>query len=837
MRIWRGVLIIGLLLTSALAHAYPSQEKGNLSLGISQSTQFAISDDNTTLYVCYANKFKTVNTGTFALSSTQPFDISTDTTTYPGNFTGLIYFPNQNAVICPQDNGKAIMYNLNDIAATPTILTLASGKQLGKGVADTVGGKNIYVVNVTDNSVIRYDVTTNQSTAITLAGAGGLVSNFTVNNITFSPQGTTETSEIYMSTSIGAVLYFPLGSPAPSVITVDSTLSQQLQGIAPTPNKLYVYVVNAGATQVSKIQISNHTVVNTFSLSPNGLLNYLLITNVTYPTGVYGYVAGSSASGISIFDTSNDDLFDFDVTDTDDDPLTVSGIGPMVASTDDYIYISAASGNVGVVTDTPWVTVNSITYSGGGSTSTSLGAGGTATVSFKADETGTYSVRVGGSITTTSGTLITDSYGSTSGTVAAADTAQNIVIPYDSNSSAFQEGSNAMFVFVTDSYGNVGRRNSPITVDTPPTAVTVLGSSFGNTRAYINFSRLTASDISYYNVYADTDPVAVTTKTTVATTVTQSSSSPLTGTVSGLTNGTLYYLAIEAVDSAGNVGPRTSTLSSGGSITATPQLTVGPAGYTGETGCALVPQLGRDTPLARWSLLFLMIIPVAVVLRRRLRVLCNVIVAGILLTALPAQADFEKAPASPPAPIKKYGWFVDGKLSLWQPTSRTTKLFFPPIFNWQGSIEGGFLYNEQIAAEVGVGVFYKTGNSVAAGSGAVSQDSFTLLTIPMTIGGSYRFLYTRKQWVVPYVRGGFEMDYFRENDSGSKIQGLKKGLYGGGGIMVPITRWMDELDVERQSDAQMYIVCEGLYKWLNDFGGNGLNLSGAVYSLGFMVTF
>lgn len=596
MRIWGGVLIIGLLV-SALAHAFPNQERGNLSLGLSQSTQFAISSDNTTLYVCYANKFKTVDTGTFALTSTQPFDISTDTTTYPGNFTGLIYFPTQNVVICPQDNGKAIMYNLNNITATPTILTLAAGKQLGKGVADTVGGKNIYVVNVTDNTIIQYDVTNNQSSQILLTGAGGLVSSFTVNNITFSPQGTSETSEIYLSTSIGAVLYFPLGSPSPSVVTVDNTLSQQLQGIQATPNKLYVYVVNAGATSVSKIQISNHTVTNTFSLSPNGLLNQLLVTTVDNPesgssTAVYGYVAGSSATGISIIDTSDDSLLDFDVTDTDDDPLTVSGIGPMVASTDDYIYISAASGNIGVVTDNPWVTVNSISYSGGGSTSSSLGVGGTATVSFKAHETGTYTVRVGGSITNTSGTLITDAYGNTSGTVAAADTAQSIYIPYDTNSSAFQEGSNAMFVFVTDSNGNVGRRNSPITVDTPPTAVTVVSASFGNTRAYINFSRLTASDINHYNVYADTDPVAVTTKTTVATTVTQGSDATLTGTVSGLTNGTLYYLAIEAVDNAGNVGPRTSTLSGGGAITATPALTVGPAGYTGETGCNLIRRPG-----------------------------------------------------------------------------------------------------------------------------------------------------------------------------------------------------------------------------------------------------
>lgn len=208
-----------------------------------------------------------------------------------------------------------------------------------------------------------------------------------------------------------------------------------------------------------------------------------------------------------------------------------------------------------------------------------------------------------------------------------------------------------------------------------------------------------------------------------------------------------------------------------------------------------------------------------------------------LMLSLPAWADDDGSLRLPPSAIKKIGWFVDGKTSLWQPTSTATQRFFPAFFNWQGSIEGGFLYNEQIGAEVGVGVFYKTGNAIGTGSGVPSQDTFKLLTIPMTIGGSYRFLYTRRQWVVPYVRGGFEMDFFRENDSGTKIKGLKKGLYGGAGLLVPITKWIEAMDVEKQSDAPVYVMFEGLYKWVNDFGGKGLNLSGAVYSLGFMVTF
>ncbi len=596
MRIW-GSVLIAVLAFSGLAHAFPNQQRASLALSLSQSTQFAISTDNTTLYLCYGNQFKTVDTGTFAQTVPQPFDISTDTTTYPGNFTGLIYFPSQSAVICPQDNGSAILYNLNNITGTPTILTIASGKQLGFGAADTVGGENIYVVDVTDNSVVQYSIPKNIATPISLVGA--LASNFTVNNIVFSPQSTSDASEIYLSTSAGTVVYFPLASPAPLTVTIDPTLSQQLMGIAPTPNRQTIYVVDKGNTTVNPITISNHSVPtnSAIDLTPNGILNQLLITSVTNPqngvgTAIYGYVAGSSSQGISVFDTANGQVLDFVSGNTSTtDPLPVSGVGPMVASTDGYIYISAASGNIGVISDNPWVTVNSVTYSGGGSSSTALGVGGTATVNFQADEVGTYALRENGTIVSTSGTVITDAYGNTSGTVAAVSTAQNIYVPYDTNVAAFQEGANPSFIFVTDSAGNVGRIETSINVDTPPTAVTVLGSSFGNTRAYINFSALTQNDINYYSVYADTDPVAVTTKTAVAATVPQGSGT-LTGTVPGLTNGTLYYLAIEAVDNGGNIGPRTSTLSNGSPITSTPEFTLGPAGYSGETGCSLIRRTG-----------------------------------------------------------------------------------------------------------------------------------------------------------------------------------------------------------------------------------------------------
>lgn len=821
----RLLVIILLLCVSATAQAYPSSERKSLSLGLSQSTQFAISDDNTSLYVCYGNTFQIVSTATFALLPTaqQPFAISTDTTTYPGNFTGLIYSAAANAVYCLQDNGKMIRYNLADVTAAPTIITVAAGKQLGFGVADTVGDDALYIVNVTDTSIIKYTISTGAVATIALTSLP-IVGGFTINNIVLVPQSTVGASEIYLSTNKGAVIYFNLSSLTPQIVTVDATSTHQLKGIYPTPNSLFLYVVDTNAVTVTKILVSSHAVVNTgISMLPNGNLNQLLVTDVTNPTGVYGYVVGTNS--ISIFDTANDTLFDFIVATTDKDPLSVSGVGPMVSSTDAYVYISAASGNIGVVSDNPYVTVNSVTYPTG---QTTVGVGQSVTVSFQADEVGTYTIRSGGGITA-DGTLLKDSSDNTSGTVATAATAQSVVIPYDSNSAAFLEGANTVFFFVTDSSSNVGRMATTITVDTPPPAVTVLGSSFGNQKAYINFTRLTASDISYYRIYASTDATTVTTTTTVATTVTQGSDATLTGTVTGLSNSTLYYLAIDAVDNNGNVGPRTSTLSNGSSISATPQQTVGPAGLSGETGCSLTPRVREGKMVL--GMMLLMLTGLLTWRRRYWRLLGLVLIAATLC-ATPALAQTGDGSA-----FKRFGWSVDMRLSLWQPTASATKTFFPAFFNWTGSIGGGFLYNEQIGAEASVGVFYKTGKSVSAATGAVSQDAFKLLTIPMTLGGNYHFLYSRKQPVAPYVRGGLEFDYFRENDDGNIIKGVKKGLYGGGGLQIPISRWLEGMDAERHGDSQVYIITEAIYRWVNDFGAAGLDLSGANYSLGVLFTF
>lgn len=776
-----------MLLMGRSAFAYPNLERGNVDVDLSQTVQFAISSDNQSLYIAYGNTFKIFDTGTFALAATQPFPISGDTTKYPGNYKGVIYFSSQNAVFLPMDNGTLMRFNLASVGTAPTIITIASGKTLGNGVADTVGGDAVYIINSTDTSVMQYVLSTGKATPIAIlpaVSAAGFAVTPQLNQIAFSPQGTVAASEVYLTTTTNMLIYFNLQTLSPQITQINSgntSLTDVLQGVMATPNKAYVYVVDATANKFAKVQISNHSVVGSLvSLTPNNTPNQLLITDVTNPTGTYGYVAG--VQGISIFDTSDNNILDLGVTSTDDEPLSVSGTGPMLASTDAYVYISAASGNIGVVSDNPWVTVNSVSYSGGASSSTALGVGGTATISFKADEAGTYVTRVGGNVSG-NGTLVKDSYGSTNGTVTTANTSQTVAIPYNSNASSFQEGNNALYFFVADSAGNVGRRAATVAVDTPPGAVSVLGASFGNGKAYINFSRLTANDINHYNVYADTNATAVTTKTTVATTVTQGSESTLTGVVTGLTNGTLYYLAIEAVDNAGNVGQRVASLSAGGSITATPEIAVGPAGFTGEGGCTLI----REAPLQ--------------------------------------------------APIRRWGWFFDGRASLWQPTSPTTKRFIPAFYNWQGTISGGFLFREQIAAEVGVGFFTKTGRSIAAGSGALSQDTFKLITVPITIGGAYRFMYSRKMPVVPYVRGGFEMDYFYENDSGTKIHGLKKGLYGGGGLQVPVSKWLDMTDAEMHRDTQIYLVFEALYKWVNDFGGKGLNLSGALYSAGFLMTF
>ncbi len=67
-----------------------------------------------------------------------------------------------------------------------------------------------------------------------------------------------------------------------------------------------------------------------------------------------------------------------------------------------------------------------------------------------------------------------------------------------------------------------------------------------------------------------------------------------------------------------------------------------------------------------------------------------------------------------------------------------------------------FLWTDKgkLGYQIGGSLMYVTGNGVLTSTGDFSQEKFTFLTLPLNVGGVYRFEYKDKQLFAPYVTGG-----------------------------------------------------------------------------------
>lgn len=99
-----------------------------------------------------------------------------------------------------------------------------------------------------------------------------------------------------------------------------------------------------------------------------------------------------------------------------------------------------------------------------------------------------------------------------------------------------------------------------------------------------------------------------------------------------------------------------------------------------------------------------------------------------------------------------------------------------------------------------------------------SQERFTFVTVPLTLGLVYRFEYSDKQFFAPYVAGGgayVGLVESRDDQSGLKAIG-SAGFYGSGGVLVNLTAFSRELASEMRSEyeiSQMWINLE--FRWVN----------------------
>jgi hypothetical protein len=856
------------LFASTVVFSYPDQEKAQLSslTGItSQATQMALSSDNQYLYLGFSDKIRVVDMGTFdvAAAALQPYDISADSD-YDRVVGGVGLTSDR--LYVSQVDGYLLYWGLSSITSEPTQAQLDSGNDLGK-IAINSAGTRVYILDTTDNDLVIFDVTAGTFTTIDLT----YDTTFNVRDITYVENaGGGTTDYIYVSTDKGIVFRLSDGSTAVSSSQID-TDGDTLPAIRSMQGASSIYVVDSTDSALLVMEPTTFTVSKTVSIEIdpdtstfNSGLESVLSSNFNAATDTYTYLSG--VKGLSVLD-SNENLIDIttgtDVYEYDPIVLTNDCVGPMVGSTDQYVYVSCSGGNISVVTDRPYITIVSVTYSGGGS---SMSTGESVAIVFQTDEAGAYTAYGGGTIAK-DGTILKDATNTNITGTAAASTDTTITVPYDNNSTVLDEGDNYVYIFLTATAGGLeGRGATTVKVDTPPPQVTVTGTGFGNTRMYVYITRLDISDINYYNVYVSTNTTDVDNRTVTPTRFNQpSSGSTVTAEVGGLTNNTLYYGSVEAVDDAGNVGTLQTRLSDGTTrISATPRETGGPANLMGEKGCSLV--VGSDggwigflfvagllfvmifvkrrviaSPLRRtkqssyfpWIASFTLFIRNDVkkkLVRNDRRVLIVIFSLILFSMFLPTISHAEEATPQ--------WWSTELQGGFWMPTNSTMKRFFDPCCNLIGRIEQGFLYDSKYGVGLGIGFLSLNGDAVSVTTPSlVSQDTFNLFIMPMDTSFVFRADFVEDQIVVPYVKGGVDYVFFRQSLKGSVIKGVKYGMHGIAGIQILLDGIDSSTKLSMEEDYginDMYFTLEARYNWINDFGGGGLNLSSWIFSFGLL---
>ncbi|MFN7142587.1 MAG: hypothetical protein ACK4YP_02340, partial [Myxococcota bacterium] len=388
----------------------------------------------------------------------------------------------------------------------PFVLTVCAGARGLAVTGDAEGGYTFYV-GCADGTAAAVDVTadgdaTKSETLFTL-GADPVQGLETDGTTLFAILGTEESLSSAAVTLEDGAAVDGFGTALSSSTFEDTAL---------TVDSL---IVVHGGDEVSKINLSSGT-----TILPQSSLGRTLVDAFPYSTGNAVYLA-DEGGGLVRFESDNDYmailtgiasttavglnatdgwailgagedalLYDFDGG-TFTEAGTIAGAANLreIATIEGYAFGASEDGSVHILTDRPWVKVDSL------STGSAV-SGDEVTITFTTDIGGAYSVHVGGTVDDPGPEL-------GAGDIADGGTAEVTFTVNDD----FAEGANRIWVFVEDD-GNIGRVAGSLTVDNPPEAVTLgqAGLGFGNQSIHVEFDGLTAEDIVGYVIFIDVNP-------------------------------------------------------------------------------------------------------------------------------------------------------------------------------------------------------------------------------------------------------------------------------------------------------------------------------------------
>ncbi len=489
----------------------------------------------------------------------------------------------------------------------------------------------------------------------------------------------------------------------------------------------------------------------------------------------FGVHAGAS-DGWALLVTDQVDVWGLDENGLSDEPLESFDIDETVTEvvvSDDYAFGASATGLV-VFTANPWVSDFVATPS-------SAVEGEEVALTFSVDESVDWSLYLGGD-SSGSGTLLGE---------GVADSEVSTTVTVDST---WAEGKNSLVVVVKDASGNEGHGVAKVTVDNPPDTPVLTDDSlgFGDERLVLSFDGISDEDLAGYDIYVTTVPFESADWATggpefdgedaleTPIRVDSSGGQRVTASISPLTNGVTYYVAVRAVDEGGLEGPMSEVVSG------TPKPTFAASELSGENGgCSTAPG-------SLWGA----VVGLGVLIGRRRRIAT----LGAVLVASTAQAGEGYGPFWKRTDLTptygnvevRYGGYLkldDPCLSLvyGEKAKNSLRVEFGPQFPMRKPLDRSKpgLFG-LVELDFGVGLFQEIGNQVDSTGCDIELDEatrgtdVTMMTwLPLSADLTLRLQFMDEQILVPHARFGGDYLLWQEKwDAGGGKETMSGGNYG-----------------------------------------------------------
>ncbi len=537
------IIISSLFVAASAAYAFPNTKVASIPVG---SGPYGIAGNGTYAVVAESQtgRVDIINLSTNTLLSTSIFagtNPSMVAVTPNGTLAYVTGYGNNGA------NTTVYAVSLNASSNFTTSSVSVGSGPIGIAIVNNI----VFVTNYGSNSWSYFPVGSSSPTTVNSWGGGpiSIAANASATQV-YVANSTSNRVNVFQSNFNGTNTYG---------VTTTITTGLYPDALLLVPNSTTLYVANANDNTLDVINTSSNSVVATIALPSGGHPNGLALT----PDNATLMVMNSPAGGITYIQVSNNTVINSLSLGSN---LEQSYITSNVSNSSNA-YVTDYSANM-VYELSSIVTVISASPSAINNSNNNV-----STITWSSTMSGTYEAEIGGNGTKGSGIPLPGG----SGSITAG---QQLTLPvYASdliNLAGGADGPYTIYIYVTNTQGTIVAYASTniILLTTAPQPASNLSATPGDGKAFLSWTASPSLYLGGYSVYYSTGLFAINSLPVTVDDAGNTTSYPL----SGLTNGTLYYIGVITYDLAGNTSPLSNI------ATVTPVYIPGPSDLAGQKG-------------------------------------------------------------------------------------------------------------------------------------------------------------------------------------------------------------------------------------------------------------